>query len=371
MSDALLVGTRKGLFEITRDGGGWTVNAPHFLGAPVTMTMTDTRDGAIYAALNHGHFGVKLHRSDDAGANWIECATPAYPQRPADWVVDESKPGSKAPWSTEQIWALEPDGSDEAGALWAGTIPGGVFRSRDRGASWELNRALWDCPERLQWFGGGYDNAGSHSICVDPRDRRRVAVGVSCGGVWISEDDGETWNSRTRGMYAEYMPPEERENPNIQDPHRLVQCRGAPDTYWVQHHNGVFRSTDGATSWSDVPAAAPSSFGFAVAVHPTEPDTAWFVPAIKDECRVPLEGRFVVSRTRDGGESFEILDRGLPGPPCYDIVFRHGLDVDESGQRLAVGSTSGGLWISEDQGDFWTEVPGRLPPVYCVEWQSA
>ena len=47
MSDALLVGTRKGLFVITRDGGGWTVNAPHFLGAPVTMTMTDTRDGAI------------------------------------------------------------------------------------------------------------------------------------------------------------------------------------------------------------------------------------------------------------------------------------------------------------------------------------
>ena len=53
-------------------------------------------------------------------------------------------------------------------------------------------------------------------------------------------------------MYAEYFPPERRHDPEVQDIHRLVQCAGAPDTMWVQHHNGVFRSTDAARSWQEV-----------------------------------------------------------------------------------------------------------------------
>ena len=370
MNDRILVCTRKGLFVGSRGArGGWSLGPPHFLGVPVTIALFDPRDHGLYAALNHGHFGVKLHRSADGGARWTECPCPAYPQRPADWVEDESRPGSKAPWSTEQIWILETGGGDEPGVLWAGTIPGGLFRSEDRGESWNLVRSLWDRPERLSWFGGGYDHAGIHSIAVDPRDSRRISVGVSCGGAWVSEDAGETWNNRSEGMWAAYMPPEQKEDPDIQDPHRLVQCAGAPECYWVQHHNGVFRSTDGAASWQEVKSdLTPSTFGFAVAVHPEQPETAWFVPAVEAECRVPPDGRFVVTRTRDGGKSFEVLGDGLPSPPAYDLVFRHGLDVDESGNRLVMGSTTGGLWISEDQGERWKEVSSNLPPIYCVRF---
>src|SRR5207244_1075717 len=97
-------------------------------------------------------------------------------------------------------------------------------------------------------------------------------------------------------------------------------------------------------------------FGFAVAVHPRDPETAWFVPAIKDERRIPVDGKVVVSRTRDGGKSFDVLTKGLPAEHAYDIVFRHGLDIDASGERLAFGSTTGGLWVSEDQGDSWVTV---------------
>ena len=50
----------------------------------------------------------------------------------------------------------------------------------------------------------------------------------------------------------------------------------------------------------------PSCFGFAVAVHPTDPDTAWFVPAVMDEHRIPVDGKVVVARTRDGVRSFEV-----------------------------------------------------------------
>lgn len=101
------------------------------------------------------------------------------------------------------------------------------------------------------------------------------------------------------------MPPERREDPRIQDVHRMVQCAAQPDHLWIQHHNGVFRSVDGAATWLHCPDVPPSGigFGFAVAVHPKHGDAAWLVPAIKDECRIPVGGRVVVTRTTDGARS--------------------------------------------------------------------
>jgi photosystem II stability/assembly factor-like uncharacterized protein len=231
-----------------------------------------------------------------------------------------------------------------------------------------LVASLWDRPERREWFGGGNDQPGIHSICVDPVDPRRVTVAVSCGGVWATADAGATWRSCSQGMRAAYMPPERAFDPNVQDPHRMVQCRADPATCWVQHHNGIFRSTDGAASWAEITAAQPSAFGFAAAVHPGDPQVAWFVPAVKDECRVPVDQRLVVTRTRDGGRTFEALRAGLPQEHAYDLVYRHGLDVDESGQRLVVGSTTGGVWLSDDQGESWNALAARLPPIYCVRF---
>jgi hypothetical protein len=107
-------------------------------------------------------------------------------------------------------------------------------------------------------------------------------------------------------------------------------------------------------------------FGFAVAVHPEDPARAWFVPAIKDERRIPVDGALVVARTRDGAKSFEVLREGLPQEHAYDLVYRHGLAIDDAGNRLAFGSTTGGLWLSEDQGDHWQAHPARLPPIHAV-----
>lgn len=368
MDGRLLVATRKGLFIVHRGNTGlWQLAAPHFLGEPVSMVLADLRDDTLYAALNLGHFGVKLWRSHDNGAHWTACAVPLYPPQPETAAATPADAPPTAPWSLQQIWSLEAGGTDEAGVLWAGTHPGGLFRSADGGGSWTLNRPLWDRPERTQWFGGGYDTPGIHSICIDPRDSRHVTLAVSCGGVWQTANGGEHWTCTTRGMHADYMPPERRDDPIIQDPHRLAQCATQPDVMWVQHHNGIFRSIDGGQQWHDV-IGRPSSFGFAVAAHPQQPDTAWFVPAVKDECRVPVDGRLVVARSRDGGASFELLADGLPPAPGYDLVYRHGLAVDAGGDTLAMGSTTGGLWISEDGGGHWQCISAHLPPIYCVRF---
>lgn len=357
MADRLWVSTRKGLFRLAKQGAGWAIDQVSFLSHPVSLSLPDARDGSVYATLNLGHFGVKLHRSDDGGANWTEVGVPAY-----DKTEDGTGP------SLHQIWGLEAAGPDAADGLWCGTAPGGLFFSADRGATWSLNRSLWDRPERQQWFGGGTDQPALHSICVDPRDKRNVSVAVSCGGVSTTKDGGETWTSLSTGMFAEFMPPEQAENPNIQDAHRMVRCPAKPDCLWVQHHNGVFYSTDDAQTWKHVTGLKPSSFGFAVAVHPTKPDTAWFVPGVKDETRIPVDGKLCVTRTRDGGQTCDVLRDGLPQEHCYDLVFRHALDIDATGELLAFGSTTGHLWTTTDGGDHWTMLPNHLPPIYAVRF---
>ncbi len=360
MSDRLYLATRKGLFTAERNGAdSWTLVASAFVGDSVTMLLDDPRDGTLYAALNLGHFGVKLHRSEDGGKNWKEISAPAFANEAKEEGEKDDGP------SVHQIWELVPGGDDQPGRLWAGTIPGALFLSDDRGGTWSLVESLWDRPERANWFGGGYDDPGIHSVCIHPADRDHITVGVSCGGVWVSHDGAATWEVRTQGMYAAYMPPERREDPSIQDPHRLVHCRAHPEVLWVQHHNGMFRSTDGGLAWSEL-NGVPSRFGFAVVAHPTDPETAWFVPAVKDECRVPVDGKVVVARTRDGGKTFDVLRDGLPQEQAYDLVFRHALDIDRSGERLAFGSTTGSVWASENGGERWTAISRHLPPVYQV-----
>jgi len=356
MSNRAWVATRKGLFELRHEGSGWQIVNTSFLAEPVSMVLPPDGKGHMLAALNLGHFGVKVHASQDFGKTWSEVATPAYPPQPE---------GAEGPaWKLVQIWSLERDAS---GAIWAGTNPGGLFKSVDGGASWQLNEPLWNRKERLGWFGGGYDSPGIHSICPHPTVPGEMLLGISCGGAWRTLDGGSDWHLRAAGMRADFMPPEQAGEQNIQDPHLIVRSVGAPDVLWTQHHCGIWRSGDNGASWHECKGAFPT-FGFAVAAHPQDGNTAWFAPAIKDEKRVPVDAALCVSRTRDGGKTFEQLRNGLPQKNVYDLIYRHGLAVDARGERLLMGSTTGNLWASDDAGDHWHSVAANLPPIYAVKF---
>jgi hypothetical protein len=353
--DRAWVATKKGLFELRRRQGRWSVAQVSFLGEPVSMFLPPAAGTSrMLASLTTGHYGTKLHASDDAGRTWREVATPSYPPQPD---------GAQGPeWKLVLVWALE----QADGHVWAGTLPGGLFESADFGGSWRLVESLWNRPERLGWFGGGYPVPGIHSICAHPQRRGEMLLGISCGGAWTTRDGGANWELTARGMRADFMPPELAEDQNIQDAHRIVRCPAAPDVFWCQHHGGIWRSTDNAASWHEITAAPLSNFGFAVAVHPRDPDTAWFAPAQADQCRVPVAAALAVNRTRDGGRSFETLREGLPQEHAYDLVYRHGLAVGEDGKTLLMASTSGGLWASADGGDAWQTVSTTLPPAVAV-----
>ena len=260
MHDKLLVGTRKGLLIMSRAGGEWTVESTHFEAIPVPYALHDPRTDTLWVSLDHGHWGGKLHRSRDLGATWEEVEAPKYPEG------DTVPPDFSVPAKTNYIWLIEPGGADEPNRLYLGTDPGGLFVSDDGGDSFQLMETLWRHPTNTHWFGAGRDHPGTVAIVVDPRDSRRLTVGISVGGVYASADGGETWEARNRGLYADYLPDPHHDYGH--DPHIILASPSNPDVLWQQNHCGMYRSIDGGRQWRDISdkSGGPAGFGFALAL---------------------------------------------------------------------------------------------------------
>ena len=352
----LLLGTRKGLIIYHQDGKNWKHDSTHFLGIPVSLTHVDERSDTWWACLDHGHWGCKLHRSKDQGKTWEEIEAPKF----ADGM--EIKEG--VPATVKYLWAMSHGGQDKPGVLYIGTDPGALFKSTDNGDSWVLVESLWKHPSREKWFGGGRDNPGIHSIVVDPRDTNHLYIAVSCAGVFESFDAGETWQSSNKGLKADFLPDPDSEIG--QDPHILKACPSNPDVLWQQNHCGIFVSIDGAKNWKEVSQKnGPANFGFAVAVKEDNPNQAWVVPGISDEIRVAVDQALLVCRTDDGGKTWIEQRNGLPQENCFDIVYRHCLDI--VGDSLVFGTTTGNVYYSNDLGENWSKLSSDLPMVYSVE----
>ena len=357
MADRLLVSTRKGLFCLGRSGRGrWQVERVCFLGDNVTLTLPDPRDGLWYAALDHGHFGAKLHRSPDRGATWEEVGVPAYPEPPAGYEEKDAM-GRVIPWKLQRFWALEPGLADQEGLLWAGTIPGGLFRSPDRGATWDLVRGLWEHPDRREWLGGGADFPGIHSICVDPRDARRVTRGRVLRGRLALRGRG-----RGLGLpRARACAPPTCRRAGLRTPHP----GRAPDGAVPGPAGGVLgpapqrhvRSADAGRLAG--PGGDPRSAGavvrFPVAVHPADPPPPGSCPATRTSGGSPWTARWWCCAPGTAGAASRpcagACPRARPTTWCSATPWTW-----TDGERLAFGSTTGSLWVTEDGGDDWTTV---------------
>jgi photosystem II stability/assembly factor-like uncharacterized protein len=134
---------------------------------------------------------------------------------------------------------------------------------------------------------------------------------------------------------------------------------------WQQNHCGVFRSTDAGQNWLDI-SFDKVKFGFPIISDSHDAHTAWVVPGISDEKRMAIDGALFVGRTEDGGESWQELRQGLPQENCYDIVFRHAIDID--GETLVFGSTTGTIFLSDNRGDNWQCLGSSFPPIYSVRF---
>jgi hypothetical protein len=351
----LLVGTMKGAFLFRRSGSNWRLAGPSFPGQPVYAMAYDDRGGRsrLFAATESPFWGPALHCSDDLGDTWTQPKKPnvRYPE--------------DAGLAVKQIWQIAPGSADEPDTVYLGVAPAALFRSRDGGRHFSLVRGLFDHPHRPQWAPG----AGGlclHTILQHPTDSQRMLVAISTGGVYITANGGRTWQASNKGIRAQFLPDK---YPEFGQCVHKVACHPArPERYFLQNHWGLYRSDDAGATWQDMANGVPSDFGFAMAVHPHDPDTVYIVPLESDAFRCTPEARLRVYRTRNAGRSWQALTRGLPQRNAWETVLRDGLATDGADPAgVYFGTRSGKLFASGDDGDSWTCIADGLPPITCVK----
>ncbi|MDO3394856.1 exo-alpha-sialidase [Nocardioides sp. SOB44] len=358
----LMVGTRKGLWVGESDARReeWSFTGPHHDMQEVYSCLVDTRvrdaqgRPRLLAGASSTWFGPQVQVSDDLGATWRPGKAP--PVFPGD--VDAS---------VDRVWQLAP--GSEPGVVWAGTEPGAVFRSRDDGETWDLERALWDHPHRPRWS-EGFGGQAFHTVLPHPTDPGSAVVALSTGGVYRTTDDGASWEPRNVGIRAEFLPEGEQYPEFGQCVHKVARHPSRPERLYAQNHGGVYRSDDEGGSWTSIAAGLPADFGFPVVVHPHEPDTAYVFPLGGAGGRYPPDGRARVWCSRDAGESWEALGEGLPDG-FFVGVLRDAMTSDDHAEAgLYLGARNGTVWASADAGRTWRLAVADLPDVVCVRAAS-
>ena len=349
----LLVGTMKGAFILRANKARrkWDVGGPYFPGSAVYALAYDGRGGRhrVWAGPQSMHWGALLRSSDDFGRHWTnpEEANVKFPE------------GAGA--ALQNIWQIVPGRDAEPKTLYCGVEPAAMFVSSDAGKTWRLNEGLWNHPQRPKWQPGG-GGLCLHTILLHPNDLKRIRIAVSTAGMYVTGDGGATWRPSNRGVRADFLP--EKYPEFGQCVHKVAQSKTKPERMFLQNHWGLYRTDDGGENWTDVANGVPSDFGFAMAIHPEDPDCAWIVPLESDGFRCTPEGKLRVYRTRDAGKKWKAMTKGLPQTKAYETVLRDAMAADALDPAgVYFGTRSGKLFGSSDQGKSWSELLDGLPPV--------
>ena len=353
----LLVGTMKGAFILRANKGRkkWEIGGPYFPGSAVYGIAYDDRSGRhrIWAGPQSMHWGGLLRSSDDFGRNWTnpQEANVKFPE--------------KAGVALKQIWQIVPGRAAEPDTLYCGVEPAALFTSRDAGKTWSLAEALWNHPQRSRWQPGG-GGLCLHTVLLDPVNARRIRIAVSTGGMYVTDDGGATWRPSNKGVRADFLPDKYPEFG--QCVHKVAQSQHQSERMFLQNHWGLYRSDNGGESWTDIANGVPSDFGFALAIHPQDPDCAWIVPLESDGFRCTPEGKLRVYRTRNAGKSWEPMAKGLPQKGAYETVLRDAMSADSLDPAgVYFGTRSGKLFGSADSGKSWSALLDGLPPILAVK----
>jgi hypothetical protein len=354
-----MVGTRKGLWIGRSDDvrEKWSFDGPHFDMEEVYSCLVDKRGETprLLTGASSSWLGPQVWRSDDLGASWQETPNGAvrFPE------------GTDA--TLARVWQLAtgPSREGETGVVYAGTEPGAVWRSTDRGETFTLERALWDHPERPEW-GAGFGGQAFHTILPHPTDPDSVTAAISTGGVYRTTDGGRSWHARNQGIKAEFLPEGEQYPDFGQCVHKVTRHPAQPERLYLQNHGGVYRSDDEGGIWKSIADGLPADFGFPIVVHPHEPDTVYVFPLDGGAGRYPPEGKARVWRSKDAGETWEELGNGLPDA-FYVGVMRDAMSADDhESAGIYVGTRNGAVWASADAGESWRQIVADLPDVLVV-----
>ena len=350
----VLLGTKKGVY-VFRSGAArerWRLEGPYFPGQPAYHVAFDPRDGqSLYAGINMTWGGPRVEISRDLGKSWKTGANPAFPKGD--------------PRAFSRTWHIEAGHASEPDVLWLGTEPASLFKSTDRGETWESVRALNDHADAKYWSPGG-GGLGLHSIAVDATDPKTLAIGISSGGVYETTDGGRSWTRQNQGIGSPVPPQPEGDFVCV---HHVVGHPTVGGARFQQAHTGTYFRDAGDKKWANVTKGLPTDYGFASAIHPRDPKTAYVFP-LEFPMRMSPASATGVHRTRDRGKTWTRVANGLPRGARYEVM-REGMATDRMDPAgVYFGTTSGELWGSADEGRTWSLIAQHLPPILAVETAS-
>lgn len=353
MQTILLIGTAKGLFVFqSEDRASWRRRGPEFAETPVYSAVLDERSGTMYAGVNSEFYGASIRRSKDLGQTW-------------DTGGEGLEYSAQDPEKVRRVWSIVPSGAKEPNVVYAGVEASGLFRSNDGGDTWSEVGALREHPTHELW-GPGAGGKCLHTIAVDPADSSRLYIACSAGGFYRSDDQGASWTPRNVGLEAEFMPEDQRFPVAGQCVHKFSLSPTRPGRIWLQNHGGVYRSDDAGETWIDVGAGLPADFGFPVVANPRNEDAAFVIPLQGGDHRWAPGARLAVYATEDAGETWQARSEGLPAE-AYTSALRDAFRADGADPLgLYLGTTSGSLFASRDAGAHWTEIAHHLPRIHSV-----
>jgi photosystem II stability/assembly factor-like uncharacterized protein len=353
----ICIGTKKGLFvaESGKTRKRFELRGPFGAGVSVYSAMIDNRKSPrLLASSCNSFYGMKILASKDLGKKFTETkSAPAFPK-------DDGR-------ALANIWAIE--AGQNKNDLLCGVEPAALFRSEDSGDSWEMVGSISNHAHARQW------HPGNGGLCMHTivNDGKRIHLGISTGGHYLSEDGGTTFQAANKGVGAGFVPDPYPEFG--QCVHKIARHPDAPGRLYMQNHGGwddrpgigVLRSDDHGHTWRSIAAGLPSDFGFPIVVHPHNPDIVYVVP-LETSTRACPDASPAVWRSENGGDSWKKLKKGFPKKDSYFTVLRDAMTIDElKSPALYLGTTTGQLWVGHDGGEQWTCPFDALPPINCVK----
>ena len=337
----------------SRDGGAtWTRIGTGFPFGVHTLLVDPRQPKVLFAAF--GGFGNGgLFRSRDGGASWaptmkgmgegLDNVVPAFdPSNPATLYAGvlrrsghgqvgelfRSRDGG-ASWRrlrfTEVVLALAVDPLRPA-RLYAGLGATGVLRSADGGGVWRLSDH-------------GLRAAFVSAAAVDPFTPGRLLA--AHGGLSESRDRGLTWTRLSdelrRAAFRIYT---------------IAFAPWRPGEVYVGSHGGVHKSVDGGATWDAAGEGLDGHVIERLAAHPVVPDfllAAGWIDVPDPEGRHHEHALF---RSEDGAASWTRLDLPIPGVAVLDFAF----DVGEP--EIVYALTGETVYTSSDAGATWARQAG-------------
>ncbi len=335
--DRIWIGAAGGGVWASNDAGRtwalrWRAKGPLQIGA---LAIDPARPKTLYCGTGEANLSVDsypgdgIYRSTNGGASWTAWALSAkkgLPRRIGTLAVD--------PADSNHVIV----GGVGYGRVSADNDLGGLYSTRDGGGTWV----------RETFFSTG--NYWCHKVVFDPATPGRVFVTVTgpgvASGIYRSADGGQSWTQLKTGL-----PPTDRigrtaltispSNPQV------VYALCADAASRNDSLLGVFKSSNGGNTWTNIAGnhfanEGQMSYGNAIAVHPTDPNTV-------------VCGGVDLHRTSNGGQSWSRTSQwdAERGTPTYAHADHHMLVMPAAPAGRLYDVNDGGLDVSEDAGRNW------------------